>query len=64
MARSINGPGHENLVLTHIKGRLLDHTVILFNCFPLQNRNISLRERFLSLRKVPYDMENHFYYIR
>ena len=33
--------------VTHIKGRLLDQAMILFNCFPFQNGN-SLREQILS----------------
>ena len=43
----------------HIKGRLLDQAVILFNCVPFQNGN-----KFFPLRAVPYAMENHFYHIR
>ena len=27
--------------ITHIKGRLLDQTVVLFNCVPFQNGNFS-----------------------
>ena len=27
--------------VTHVKGRLLDEAVILFNCIPLQNENFS-----------------------
>ena len=53
---------------THIKRRQLDQAVILFNRLPFQNRNfkeLAPREsEFLPLRKVPYDMENHFYYIK
>ena len=56
--------------VTHIKGRLLGQAALLFNCFPFQNGNFSLREEFaprgsdfFPLRAVPYDIENHFYHI-
>ena len=46
---------------THIKGRLLDQAVILFNCVPPQNGNFSLRKefaprgsKFFPLRAVTY----------
>ena len=55
----------------HIKGRLLEQTVILLNCAHLQNGKFSLRKEFSPkwsefclLRAVPYGMENHFYHIR
>ena len=28
-------------IVTHIKGRLLDQAVIIFNCIPFQNENFS-----------------------
>ena len=56
--------------VTHIKGRLLDQAVILFNCIPFQNGNFSLRKEFaprgsefFPLRAVPKGMINHFYHI-
>ena len=48
----------------HIKGRLLDQALVLFNCVPFYNGNFSLRERFFPLGAVPYGIENHFYHIR
>ena len=46
---------------THIKGRLLDQAVVLFNCAPFLNGNFSLRKKFaprgskfFPLRAVPY----------
>ena len=56
--------GPRAYIATHIKGRLLDQAVILFNCVPFRNGNFSLRKEFASLRSVPYGMENHFYHIR
>ena len=57
--------------VSHIKERLLDEAVILFNWLPFQNGNLSKREEiaprgseFLSLRAVPYGMKNHFYHMR
>ena len=57
--------------VTLIKSRLLDQTVILFNCDPFHNGNFSYRKefaprgsKFFPLRAVPYGMENHFYHIR
>ena len=57
--------------VTHIKERLSDQAVILFNFGPFQNRNFSERKEFaprgsefFPLRAVPYGMENHFYHIR
>ena len=57
--------------VTHIKGRLLDQTVSLFNFVPFQNGNFSERKEFaprrnefFPLRAVPYGMENHFYQSR
>ena len=32
--------------VTHIKGRLPDQALILFNCVPFQNGNFSLRKEF------------------
>ena len=56
---------------THVKGRLLDQAMILFNRVPFQNGTFSLRKEFaprgrelLPLRAVSYCMETHFYYIR
>ena len=55
---------------THIKGRLLDQAVILFNCVPFWNENFFQRKElasngseFFSEIAVPYGMENHFYHI-
>ena len=52
--------------VTHIKGRLLDQAVILFNCVPFQKGNFSQRKEFaprgsefFPLRAVSYGMENH-----
>ena len=57
--------------VTHVKERLLDQAVILLNCAPFHNGNFPgrkefapRRSEFLSLRAVPYDMENHFNHIR
>ena len=54
-----------------IKGRLLDQAMILSNCAPFQNVNVSQRKefaprgsKFFPLRAVPYRMENHFYHIK
>ena len=54
--------------ITHVKGRLLDQTVIQFNCAPFHNGNYYLRKEFaprgsefFPLRAVSYDMKNHFY---
>ena len=53
---------------THIKGRLLDQAVILFDCVPFHNGNLSERKEFapsqsklFPLRSVSYGIENHFY---
>ena len=49
----------------HIKGRLLDQAVILFNCIPFSKRELLLKERICSgseifpLREVTYGMENN-----
>ena len=52
--------------VTHIKGRLLDQAVILFNCIPFQNGNfseskefapgaiLSLKEQFLMVWKITF----------
>ena len=47
--------------VTHIKGRLLDQAVIIFNCVPFQNVNFSKKKEFaprgnefFPLRAVPY----------
>ena len=57
--------------VTHIKGRLPDQAVILFNCVPFQNGNFSKRKEFaprgsefFPLRAVPCGMENYFYHSR
>ena len=57
--------------VTHTKGRLLDQTVVLFNCVLFPNKNLSERKEFASrgseffpLRAVPYGMEKHYYHIR
>ena len=54
--------------VTHIKGRLLDQAVILFNCVPFPYGNFSERNEFaprgsefFPLRAVPYGMENHLF---
>ena len=56
--------------VTHIKGRLLDQAVILFNWVPFHNENFSERKelaprgsQFFPLKAVHYGMENHFYHI-
>ena len=36
--------------VTHLKGRLLDQAVIIFNCVPFRNRNCSQRDRILSFK--------------
>ena len=53
--------------VTHVKGRLLDQAVILFNCVPFYNGNVSERKKFaargsefFTLRAVPYGMEITF----
>ena len=54
--------------VTHIKGRLVDQTVILFNYVPFQNGNFSESKEFAPgansfvKRAIPYGMENHFYH--
>ena len=55
----------------HIKGRLLDQAVVLFNCVPFQKGNFSRRKKFaprgsefFPLRAVPFDKENHFFHNR
>ena len=57
--------------VTHVKGRLLDQAVMLFNCVPFRNGNFSERKEFASrgseffpLRAISYGMKNHFYHIR
>ena len=57
--------------VTHIRGKLLNQAVILFNCVRFQNGNFSLRKEFdpseselFPFRAVPYGMDNHFYHIR
>ena len=45
------------LASTHIKGRLLDQAVIVFNCVPFHNGNFkdricSQRERILSFKSI------------
>ena len=57
--------------VTHIKGRLLEQPVILFNCVSFQNENFSKRKEFaprgsevFPLRVVPYGMDNHLNHIR
>ena len=57
--------------VTHIKERLLEQAVIIFNCVPYQNGNCSYRKEFaprgsefFPLKAVPFGMENHFYHIR
>ena len=49
--------------VTHIKGRLRDQAVILFNCAHFHNGNFSDRKEFAP-RAVPYGMENNFHHIR
>ena len=56
---------------THIKERLLDQTVILFNCVPFQNGNLLLKERIcsqkgriLSFKSSSWRYGNHLYHIR
>ena len=57
--------------VTHVKGRLLDQAMILFNCVPFQNGNFSSRKEFapsgsefFHLKAVSYGMEITFYHIR
>ena len=57
--------------VSHIKGRLLEQAVVLFNCVPFKDRNFLKRKEFaprgsefIPLRAVPCDMENYFYEIR
>ena len=57
--------------VAHIKGRLLDQAVIVFNCVPFKNWNFSKRKEiaprrseFFPLRAVHFAIENHFYHIR
>ena len=54
------------LKVTHIKGRLLDQAVILFNCVSSKWELLlkNLLPEFFPLRAVPYHMKNHFYHIR
>ena len=49
--------------VAHIKGRLLDQAVILFNCVPFWNGNFS-GSKFFPLRANSYGRENHIYHIR
>ena len=56
--------------VTHIKGRLLDQAVILYNCVSFQNGNFSSRKEFAPrggeffiLRAVPNGMENHLLHV-
>ena len=37
--------------VTHIKGRVLDQAMVLFNCVPFQNRKLLLKERICSQRE-------------
>ena len=53
----------------HIKRRLLDQAVIVFNCIPIRNWNFSLRKKvapreseFFPLRAVPFGMKKDFLY--
>ena len=54
----------------HIKGRLLDQAVILFNWVPFHGNSSERKEvaprgsKFFPLRAIPYGMENLFYHIR
>ena len=57
---------HNAEKLTHIKGRLLAPSMILFNCVPFQNGNFSQTKEFaprgselFPLRAVPYGIETH-----
>ena len=55
--------------VTHIKGRLMDQSVVLFNRVPFQIVNFFYRKEFaprggefFPLRAVPYGIEHHFYH--
>ena len=57
--------------VTHIKGRLLDQAVILFNCVPFPNGNFSERKEFAPRGEqiLPFKSSslwhvNHLYHIR
>ena len=66
----INNGVARTLKVTHIKGRLLDQAMILFNCVPFQNGNWKefaprrseslLYEQFL----IHVVIENHLYHIK
>ena len=48
----------------HIKGRLLDRAMILYNCIPFQ-MGTSQRERILSFMSSSLKYgKNHFYHIK
>ena len=42
----------------HIKGRLLDQSVILFNCVPFSKRDLLLKERICSKRERIISLKN------
>ena len=50
--------------VTHIKGRLLEQPVIIFNCIPFQIGTSLKGKNLLPLKAAPFGMENHFYHIR
>ena len=47
----VHPSGQNAKEVTHIKGRLLDQTMILFNCVPYRNWNFSKKERIRSQRE-------------
>ena len=66
-----NGVARKLKKITHMKGRLLDQAVILFNCAPFQIGNFSQRKgfaprgsEFFLLRAVLYGIEKSLYHNR